>query len=390
MPIKRGMNSNDIKFKNRGLVLKLAVMGKDPSRISITRETGLSKMTVTNITAGLINDGYLIETCRQKSGAAGRSPVLLDISPKAPVILGVYIARDKMEAALSDLRGALLWRDSVKLQAETSESIRSKLSDMAKRACSSAKNRIMGIGVAAIGPIDQANGIILNPTNFYGIENLPVKYILESVCNAPVYTSNDANAAALAELLLGAGRRLDNFIYIGVSDGIGAGIISGKALYQNGSGYAGEVGHTTINFDGELCGCGNKGCLELYANISVLLKRIAETSGYGEKDIAPSDFEEFSKSGKCDIIFKDVAVKLAYALINMINLFNPQKIFFGHEGAFIPVKYLNFIEEFVNQRIFASRVNKVRVERAHFGAEAPLYGSVCCVLDKLFNGEIFL
>ena len=87
----KGMNSSDLRQRNRGLVLKLVAMQEKASRISITRETGLSKMTVTNIVSELLKEQYLIQTSSQKSSGAGRNPVLLDISPEAPVSLGLYI-----------------------------------------------------------------------------------------------------------------------------------------------------------------------------------------------------------------------------------------------------------------------------------------------------------
>lgn len=238
----KGMNSSDLRQRNRGLVLKLVAMQEKASRISITRETGLSKMTVTNIVSELLKEQYLIQTSSQKSSGAGRNPVLLDISPEAPVILGLYISRSYIEAALSNLKGSLLWRRSIPLKQESASTLKDKLTGLANAAMHSAKGRLLGVGVSIIGPLEENKGVLLNPTNFYGIEDFPVKDILESACGTRVYVSNDTNAAALAELLLGSGKELDNFIYIGISNGIGAGIVSQGELYQNGSGYAGELG----------------------------------------------------------------------------------------------------------------------------------------------------
>lgn len=386
----KGMNSSDLRQKNRGLVLKLVAMQDEASRISITRETGLSKMTVTNIVSELINEEYLIQTSSQKSSGAGHNPVLLDISPEAPIVLGLYISRSYIEAAISNLKGVLLWRRSVPLLEENAESLEEKLTGLAKSAIKSIKGRLLGVGVSMIGPLEEKQGVLLNPTNFYGIEDFPVKALLENACGTKVYVSNDTNAAALAELLLGSGKDLDNFIYIGVSTGIGAGIVSQGALYQNGSGYAGELGHTTIKYDGMQCACGNRGCLELYVNIDILREKLAHACGLSVKDIFPQNFEELAEREDCDKIFSDMAINLSYALINAVNLFNPQKILLGHEGGMLPQKCISQMEEFVNSHILAAKVNKIKIERAYFGGDAPLYGSVCCVLDKLFNGDIFL
>lgn len=386
----KGMNSSDLRQKNRGLVLKLAATQDEASRISITRETGLSKMTVTNIVSELINQGYLIQASCQKNGGAGRNPVLLDIAPQAPVVLGFYISRLYVEAALSNLKGRLFWRRRVPLENESAKSLEDKIIGLARMAMQYSKSRLLGIGVSAIGPLEQNEGVILNPTHFYGIEDFPVRALLERECGIRTYVSNDTNAAALAELLLGAGKELENFIYIGISSGIGAGIVSQGELYQNGSGYAGELGHTTIKYDGEQCACGNRGCLELYANIHTLIKSLAHAGTLEAEDISPSRFEELSLMDKCDKVFSDTALKLSYALINAVNLFNPQKIFLGHEGCRLPEKYIAEMEEYVNRHIFAAKVNKIKIERSYFGEDSPLYGGICCVLDKLFDGDIFL
>lgn len=390
MFMAKGMNSSDLRQKNRGLVLKLVAVQDISSRIAITKETGLSKMTVTNIVSELIKNDYFIETISQKSSGAGRNPVLLDISPKAPVILGFYISRMYIEAVISDLKGNFIWRNRVLLKQENAKSFEEKLTGLAQTAMEYIKGRILGIGVSVIGPLEESKGILLNPTNFYGIEDFPVRDLLENICGAGVYVSNDTNAAALAELLLGSGKNLDNFIYLGISSGIGAGIVSQRELYQNGSGYAGELGHTTIKYDGLLCGCGNRGCLELYANIEILCEKLAHACGLPVSDICQQKFEELAAEEKCDAVFTDVTLKLSYALINAVNLFNPQKILLGHEGGMLPQKYISKMEDYVNSHILASKVNEIKIERSYFGGDAPLYGSICCVLDKLFNGDIFI
>ena len=141
----KGMNSSDLRQRNRGLVLKLVAMQEKASRISITRETCLSKMTVTTIVTELLKEQYLIQTSSQKSSGAGRNPVLLDISPGAPVILGLYISRSYIEAALSNLKGSLLWRRSIPLKQESASTLKDKLTGLANAAMHSAKGRLLAI-----------------------------------------------------------------------------------------------------------------------------------------------------------------------------------------------------------------------------------------------------
>ena len=194
------------------------------------------------------------------------------------------------------------------------------------------------------------------------------------------------NAAALAERLYGVGRRLDHFLYIGLSDGVGAGIISGGRLYRDHNGFVGEIGHSSICFDGPLCGCGNRGCLELYVSIPVICERLRAS---GAQSPAPEDFEELAAQPAFAAIFRDAAEKLSVAMVNMANLLDPQGIVIGHEGAFLPAFCLRQMESAVNQRILAAGFQHLSVKRSTFGGDAPLLGSACCVFQELFRGGLF-
>lgn len=213
--------------------------------------------------------------------------------------------------------------------------------------------------------------MLLRPAAFFGITDFPVAALLAERYVLPVRVLNDMNAAALAEKLFGAGRELDNFLYVGISNGIGAGIISGGRLYRDTSGYAGEIGHMCINFDGPVCTCGSRGCLETYANMPVLLARLRQAVG---KPVSTADFAALEGDPACAAVFRDTADKLAAALVNAANLFDPQCIFLGHEAVFLPQSCLARIAVLLERRTLAAGYQKIPLRLSAFGEKAPLLG----------------
>lgn len=139
---------------------------------------------------------------------------------------------------------------------------------------------IRGIGVATPGPLDNRTGVIYSPPNMPSWQHLPLRDLFQQQYQPhqlPIYIENDANAAALGEYLFGAGRGCKNMVYLTISTGIGGGIILDGKLFEGTSGTAGELGHMSIDWQGERCPCGNQGCLEYYAS-GTAIRRIANAA----------------------------------------------------------------------------------------------------------------
>lgn len=221
---RRGMNNTHLKNRNRGLVLQLIACEGPLPRVEIARRVGLTKMAVSNIVSELIAEGY-VEECgtAEASAAVGRSPTLLRIASGAPGAIGVYLSRDSLSVILADMTCRILLKHTVSLAGETRESLTQKLLAAVAQVRQASPIPLLGIGISTIGPLDAANRLMLKPLRFFGISHYPIAAILEESSGLPAYLENDMNAAALAERLYGVGRRLDHFLYIGLSDGVGAG-----------------------------------------------------------------------------------------------------------------------------------------------------------------------
>lgn len=386
MSERQGMNNTHLKNRNRGLTLQLIASGQQLSRADISKRIGLTKMTVTNIVNELIAAGYVEEKNIAEKSAVGRNPVLLDIAPHAPKALGVYLSRESISVILTDLKLQVLDSRTSKLRDETNESLKKKLLRLIHKVAASTSDPLIGIGVSTIGPLDANNRILLNPTNFFGISNFPIAAILEKTFELPIFVNNDMNAAALAERLYGFGRPLENFIYLGLSNGVGSGIISGGHLFRDNNGSVGEIGHTCINFQGPACTCGNRGCLEAYVNMPVILEKLKQASGL--EKITYDDFTLLMRHPDGDAIFQDMVEKLSVALVNVVNLLDPQCIIIGHEGTYLPELYVKKLELLVNAHILSAGYKQVLIIKSIFGQDAPLYGSVCCIFQEIFAGRM--
>ena len=379
-----GMNHTTLKNRNRGLVLSLIATSGELSRPDLVRLTGLTKMTITNIVGEMIEQG-LVEEHHTESPTVGRSAALLDIAAKAPKAVGLYLSRESVSVILTDLRLRVLFFRSLPLSEETPESLGDKLAALAGEAVGQTDDPLLGIGISSIGPLDRDTRTLLSPPNFFGIGRFPLAERLEQQYALPILLQNDMDAAALAEKLYGRGRWLDNFLYLGLTNGIGSGIVLNGRLYPGSRGFSGEIGHLSIDLNGPLCSCGNRGCLETYVNMPAIRGRLAEATGRETVDCA--EFEALSLQPACAAVFDDVADKLAVALTGAVNLLDPRCILIGHDGIWLPDSCLSRLEAAVNRRILAGANRPVTVRRSAFGSRAPLLGSVCPLCRELFSGH---
>lgn len=353
------------------------------TRVDLSKRTKLTKMTVTNIFNELAAMGYVSEMESDSSVKYGRNPMIVDIAATAPKIIGVYISRDNIVGVLSDLKLNIHERFTLALRNETASTLMDKLIKCVT-VLYPQNDRVVGIGVSSIGPINAKAGVILNPLDFFGISNFPIKKIIEREFNCPVYTENDMNSSALAEMYYGSHKNLVDFLYVGITNGIGAGVICDNHLLKNQAGFASEIGHMVLDINGELCNCGNRGCLEAYMSMPKLMTRLRAETG---KDMS---FEEFCAldDERCRFVFNDVCRMLAVALTNTVNMLNSQIIFLGHMGASLSADCIWNIEEYINTHRASKDYGKVHVYPSSFGDESPVFGSVCLVASKIFSGEL--
>lgn len=398
---KKGMNINDIKEINRLSVLRLLATNKMMSRTELARHTGLTKMTLSNLIQDMIAEKLVAESQQLPDDyQTGRKPVLLMISPDSPCICGVLIRRNVLTTVIGDLTGNVIYKHSTDYPKKlNNETLKTLINEQLSSTLTQTSRRIIGTGISSIGPLDEKRGILLHPPEFGDVCNFDAKGVVSQLTTAPVFLINDANSAALAEKLYGTGKESTNYIYVHLMNGIGAGLVLNGKIHMGNTGQSGEIGHTSINFKGPLCSCGNRGCLDYYTNIHNLRKRIAVL----EKLTPSSQLNQLTAPTLTDII--DAAHKkdtlaicildefchyLTWSLTNTLSLIDSDFIIIGYEQN-VPG---NFIEETLTRNINnASGFNenrKVTIVHSVFGARAPLIGAIAVISENILSGQIKL
>lgn len=265
----RGVNHQLVKIKNRNLILRLIYERGSISRQEISRLIGLTPATVTNITGELLEKGFITELSnfREKS-SAGRKAVPLAINPTAGYVIGVDIRPKIVRMSISDLLGRLSNIESFPYNSNRDELIETLVE---KLQVLTEDRDILGIGIGVPGLVDSSSGEVKISPNL-GWKNLNLSGPIEKSLRIPVTVENNVRVMALGERWFGKGKKSDNFILVYVSLGVGSGIVISGKIYKGINNSAGEIGHTVVSEDGELCNCGKKGCLETFASARAIVK----------------------------------------------------------------------------------------------------------------------
>jgi glucokinase len=233
----------------------------------------------------------------------------------------------------------------------------------------------LGAGVGVPGFIDMEKGLIVGSNNLAAMEGHPVRDEIEQRLGAKVMLENDANAAALGETWIGAGKDVDSLVLLTLGTGIGGGIIYQGRVMHGFVGMAGEVGHMNIAPNGNPCGCGSVGCLEKHASATAVIG-MAQMMGLG-RNLTAKDVFDMAEAGNVNAqrVFKRMGKFLGVALANLVNIFNfPLYLLSG--GVLPSWKYFApRMFKVCEERSFTYRNTNTRIEQAVLGNEAGLYGA---------------
>ncbi len=296
--------------------------------------------------------------------------------------IGVDMGGTNLRAAAIDRSGTLIEKISGSTNYE--EGRDAVLNDLVT-AISMLRDRngsagLAGIGVGLPGFIRMKEGVIGNSNNLPFLENFPVRDELSRRLNTFVILENDANAAALGEHWIGAGRGVQDLVLVTLGTGIGGGIISCGRVLRGFVGMAGEVGHTTVVPKGNPCGCGNRGCLEKHASATAV-SAMARLIQLGEDLTAKEVFEYAQQSGpegdKARTIWRVVGESLGATMASLVNIFNFPLYLLS--GGMLPAWELfePHMLRVLEERSFTYRAtrNETRIAKATLGNEAGLYGA---------------
>ncbi len=265
-------NAEYTKLYNQKSFLRL--LHRQPlSRADIARKIGLTRASASLIADELLKEGWIVENKLVPTAKSGRPPVSLSIAKDACYAVGVFLNRDGCSAGIVSFNGEVVCKARFKLT-EEEDKLSSLCISLEKLIAASdvKREKIIGVGISAPGPLDVQSGRILNPPRFALWHNTSIADKVSEALGMPVYIENDASSIARFNLGKPEAHGSENFLLLLVDSGVGSGIILGGKAFHGKSSFTGELGHTSIKFDGKKCDCGRCGCLEAYAAIPNLLE----------------------------------------------------------------------------------------------------------------------
>ena len=300
------------------------------SRADLSRETGLTRVTISDLVAEFIADGIVIEMGIRETVGPGKPPILIDIDRVGHQIIGLDLSGPSVfSGAVLSLDGDVLERREVsRPDLPDADAAYSATLELARTLVAASTQPLLGVGIGTPGVV-RPDGVVLSSPNL-GWTNFPLEAKLGIDLDLPVLARNDANAAVLAEYTFGDAKA--DFMLIKIGKGVGAGLITGSQPLLGSRFAAGEIGHVVVGTDGgPRCACGKEGCLEAWLSVSRL--RAAVDSAPEERSeilrdagtrmaiaiapiVAALDLSEVVLSGPADLldgILIDAAIKTLHA-----------------------------------------------------------------------------
>ncbi len=388
--------ARDLRVANRAGVLRALYFGGDASRLELSQITSLSTATVTNVVAELLADGLVREAGSEES-QGGRPRTMLTIAADAGYFIGIDLGENVIRIELFDLllhpivAQQVVDVDNLHQPQTVIERIVAGVAAVAQAAQLPLEG-VIGAGIGVPGMVDHATDVTVFAPSI-GWRNVPLLAELERQLPFPVFLDNGAKAMAQAEALLGAGQGVADLAAVLLGTGLGAGIITGNALFRGATNSAGEWGHMKVVLDGRQCRCGSAGCLEAYLGAHALLERWAALAA---ADVALNQAEEdginhlVSAASAGDPAAQQVLDEatryLSLGIANLINLFNPQRIILGGwAGLRLGPAILPDVRRLTREYALEPPFSAVTIDLCHFGQDAVALGAATLALEEFLT-----
>lgn len=406
-----GSNASLVRTHNLCAVLNHFLNDGTVSRAQLAERTALSNTTISNLIDDLLAQGIVVEDDAETTRAqarhdgsrrVGRPRTSLRLNPDARYAAGVHIGVGILRVAVVNLHAEII-RNTIAnfdVTAPTSH-VLNQIVSLVKQTIADSRipaDRLVGLGIGASGLVDYEAGVNVFAPNL-GWRDVPLRDWLQDRLEIPTTVDNNVRAMALGEALFGAGRGVGVLAFVYGRVGVGAGfVVNGRAFRGSGAG-AGEIGHTMMIPDGgDLCVCGQHGCLETLVSERAIVReaeRLARRrphsllARYLAQNGATKPIERiFAAAGEGDAttlqLLNACARYLGIALANLVNVLNPELILLGGLFAQGSEFFLPIAERTMRERAFAGLGDRVRVRPTQFGWRAGVVGAASLALSKFF------
>lgn len=370
-----------LRMANQQRVLRAVRASGSLTQTQIARTTGLSAATVSNIVRELREGGVVTVAATSSNGRRAQA---VSLARDTGLALGVHVTDTHLRVVVGDMAYQVIAEEQIRYEAGRSaeRGLRRAewLVSTLLREARVDRSRIRGVGLAVPGPIDVETGRLGPGTVLANWQDVDVVGELGQRLGLPVELDTEAQAAAVGELVWGAGRDATDLAYLQLSTGVGAALVINGEVYRGHGGLAGEFGHITVNDQGRICQCGNRGCLETVVGGPYLTQLLPHRPG----EPPPSLEQLITAALDGDLgsrrVIADAGRAVGTAAAVLCNLLNPQRLVVGGELAEAGDLLLQPMTEMLERQTLPRAAQLVSVIPAELGDSAAARGALASVV----------
>ncbi|MFJ4889969.1 ROK family protein [Streptomyces sp. NPDC088788] len=305
------------------------------TRLEAAGRSGLSPAAVTKAVRPLLEAGYLLEDANAEAPPAlGRPANLLRVDGGRAFFAGLKFTGDEVIGVLADLCCRVRAHRRLPLDGRAPEHVLDAAAALVHELLSEAEEfgvPVLGLGIAVSGDVDRAEGTV-RYSPFLDWHDVPLAERAFLACGLPVTVDNDVRALTVAEQWFGGGAGLSDFAVVTVGAGIGCGLVVHGRVVAGAHGVAGEIGHVTVDPNGPLCHCGNRGCVEAIAADGAILARVREVTGTDVTDIAQAIDLAHGGDDRIRAVYAAAGDAIGKGIATVANLLGPARVIISGEG----------------------------------------------------------
>lgn len=349
------------------------------TRAELTRATGVTPPTSSSIIADLLATG-LLEEGAFAAPSKGRPGKSFRLAGTSAYVLGATIDIQTCSIAVSGLEGKPKAETVRRFQTPNEYSaLLEAISVEANLAMSAHLGKCHGLGLAVPGLVHSRYRRVAFSPNLHFLDGRDLGADLEDMLQVPVVCTQEEQSLCLSEQYQGQADGLSDYAVVDFSSGVGMGVVSGGRYVSGAQGFAGEIGHTTVDPNGRACGCGNRGCLETVASDIALLRQVESILGRA------IDFDELGPAMKSNSDVRDAVDQtlsfVAIGLATVVNVFNPEAVFVHGRVFQLNTDMMEGLRSKVRARALRPSYDELRIDLAHGD---KLHGAVAGLLNNLF------
>jgi predicted NBD/HSP70 family sugar kinase len=380
----------DVRRANRASLLTDLFHGGRQSRQQLGETTALSQASVSNLIGEMIDEG-LVEEAGLVGSDGGRPRALLRVAPGYGYVVGADVGETRLLVELYDLAMSRLGVAQYDLGERGDESalVAAKLLEGLAAVIAEAgvqESEVLGLGVGVAGVVDQTSGEAVVYSQTTGWDGVPLEALLRESTDVPVFVENGAKTVGQAEMWFGAGRGARHAVIVMVGTGVGAAVVMDGQSYRGAHSNAGEWGHTTLVYDGDVCRCGARGCLEAYIGADTVNRRLAEVTGepFDQKRLTRMLAADTPLEGAAAEVIAETVGYLGAGIGGLVNLFSPERIVLGGPaGLALGERFLPDIRAAAAQNALKRPYSQTRIDLCQLGPDAVAMGAATLPVARL-------